>query len=109
MYSFEPLIFDSWGCNMTVSEILQETGQSEASILREHLLLTGLAKLTRYEAECSKFEKKYGQSLVVFKKQINKRHNEENFAAEDDLIDWEFADAALKWWRAQVEELRRAA
>ena len=34
--------------------------------------------------------------------------NEENFEAEDDLLDWEFAHRALMRWRDRAQELRRA-
>ena len=41
---------------MTVSEIIEKTGQSEAAILREHLLLTALSNghATRRSAPCLK-------------------------------------------------------
>ena len=93
---------------MSIFEILDKTGQTESAVLREHLILTGLAKLSRYEAECGYFEKKYGESLKSFEERINRKSQEEDFAQEDDLMDWEYADAALKWWRSQLEELRRA-
>ncbi len=93
---------------MSISDILDKTGQTESAVLREHLILTGLARLSRYEAECAVFEKKYRESLESFKNRINQKREEENFAQEDDLMDWEYSDAALKWWRSQLEDLRRA-
>lgn len=93
---------------MSISEVLDKTGRTESMVLREHLILTGFAKLSRYEAECALFEKKYGESLESFRELVNRRRQEEDFAQEDDLMDWEYTDAALKWWRAQLEELRRA-
>ncbi len=93
---------------MSISEILDKTGQTESMVLREHLILTGLAKLSRYEAECSLFEKKYGESLVSFKERLSQKRQQEDFALEDDLLDWEYADSALKWWRSQLEDLQRA-
>lgn len=93
---------------MSINEILDKTGQTESMVLREHLILTGLAKLSRYEAECSLFEKKYGESLESFKERVNQKLQREDFAQEDDLMDWEYADAALKWWRSQLEDLQRA-
>jgi len=93
---------------MSISDVLNKTGQTEASVLREHLLLTGMAKLSRYEAECSFLEKKYGESLDSFKKRIREKQEHEDFAKEDDLMDWEYADAALKWWLSQLEDIRRA-
>jgi hypothetical protein len=93
---------------MTVSEIIEKTGQSESAILREHLLLTALSKRSRYEAECALFEKKYGQTLDGFQKRVNAQCREEDFTQEDDLLDWEFVDAALKWWQTQIEKLHCA-
>jgi len=92
-----------------LGEILRKTGQTETSVLRDHLLLTGLAKLSRYEAECAIFTQKHGSSLVEFKDRVIQKPYQEIFTEEDDLMDWEFADAALKWWQAQIEELRSAA
>ena len=37
---------------------------------------------------------------------LNQKRNEEDFEQEDDLMDWEFADAALNWWQSQISELR---
>ena len=51
---------------MTVDEILRKEGKNEDAILREHLLFTGLAKFSRYEAECALFAKKYGRSTPIF-------------------------------------------
>lgn len=93
---------------MTVVEILRITGQTEKNVLREHLILTGLARLSRYEAECAHFEKKYGRSLESLQGMLQQKQREEDFAEEDDLMDWEYADAALKWWRIQIEDLRCA-
>jgi len=93
---------------MSINEILDKTGQTESMVLREHLILTGFAKLTRYEAECSLFEKKYGESLEVFKERLSQKREQEDFPQEDDLMDWEYADAALKWWQSQLGDLQRA-
>jgi len=93
---------------MAISEVLDKTGKTESIVVREYLIMTGLAKLSRYEAECAHFEKKYGEPLGSFKKIIDQKRHEEAFTQEDDLMDWEYADAALKWWKSQLEELRRA-
>ena len=93
---------------MSISEVLDKTGRTESMVLREYFILTGLAKLSRYEAECGLFEKKYGESLKSFKGRLERKRQDENFGEEDDLMDWEYADAALKWWRSQLEELRCA-
>jgi len=72
---------------MTVAEILKRTGQTEDSIVREHLLLTALSKQSRYEAECAHFKKMNGQSLESFKKRIEQKRYEEDFAEEDELME----------------------
>ncbi|MFH1076546.1 MAG: hypothetical protein V1753_06865 [Pseudomonadota bacterium] len=94
---------------MSVNEMLNKTGKTETMIVREHLILTGLAKLSRYEAECAFFENKYGECLESFKKRIHQKQQEESFSEEDDIMDWEYADAALRWWRSKIEELQYAA
>lgn len=93
---------------MTISELLAKGGQSESAALREHLIMIGMAKLSRYEAECSFFKNKYQETLASFKGKLSKE-GQEDFVMEDDMLDWEFADAALKWWRSQLEELKSAA
>ena len=93
---------------MTVEEILKRTGQTENSIIREHLLLTALSKLSRYEAECANFEKTNGQTLESFRMIIEMKKGEEDFAEEDELMEWEFANSAYQWWKGQIEELNRA-
>ncbi len=93
---------------MTVAEVLEKTGMSESQVLREHSVLLGLSKISRYEAECRRFESKYGQSLESFRAQQNAKIGQENFVEEEDLSDWEYSDAALKWWRSALEETRRA-
>lgn len=91
---------------MSISEILNKTGQTESVVLREYFILTGLTKLSRYEAECSRFKKKYGEPLESFRDMLNQKRNEEDFEQEDDLMDWEFANAALNWWQSRISELR---
>ncbi len=91
---------------MSIAEILNKTGQTEAMILREYLILTGLSKLSHFEAECARFERKYGESLESFRDILSQKKNEEDFEQEDDLMDWEFADAALNWWQSRISELR---
>jgi hypothetical protein len=91
---------------MSIAEILNKTGQTESMVLREYLILTGLTKLSRYEAECSRLKKKYGQPLESFRDMLNQKRNEEDFEQEDDLMDWEFANAALNWWQSRISELR---
>jgi len=93
---------------MTVAEILTEAGEQQDTVLREHAVLVALSKVSRYEAECSGFISKHGQEFEAFRARIEAMENEENFEAEDDLLDWEFAHRALMRWRDRAQELRRA-
>ena len=70
--------------------------------------LRSLAKISRYEAQCVHFENKYNESLDTFQKYMQ-QEEKEDFAKEDDLMDWEYADAAFQWWKAQLKDIRRAA
>ena len=93
---------------MSINDLLKRTGETESTVVRGHVILTGHAKLSRYEAECAHFRNKYGMSLETFKGQVESKRNEEDFHEEDDLLDWEYAEAALKWWREQIKELQHA-
>jgi hypothetical protein len=33
----------------------------------------------------------------------------EDFDLEDDLLDWQYADAALQWWQSCVQAFQHAA
>ena len=86
----------------TLQNILQKTVQTEQSIVREHLILQALIKISRYQAECAIFQRKYGYSLHDMQ-QVTQKHTE-NFFLEDDLLDWEYADSALQWWQNCLRE-----
>ena len=64
---------------MQFNEVLEKTGQTQTTILREHTILTILTKLSRYEAECSLYEKKYDVSLESFRRELEQKLNSENF------------------------------
>ena len=93
---------------MTVTEILTKAGESEEGALREHAVLLSLAKLSRYQAECASFARKYSESFESFRDRVNGMINEEHFDMEADLMDWEFAHRARAWWQSRVEELHDA-
>ncbi len=93
---------------MTVAEILTRAGETEAGALREHAVLLSLSKLSHYEAECRRFEKKYSDSFEPFHARVRAIQGEEDFEVEDDLIDWEYAHRSREWWACRVEELRNA-
>lgn len=93
---------------MNVGEILTKAGETESGALREHAMLLALSKISRYEAECKHLSAKYGESLESLRNRIEQTEGEENFEVEEDLMDWEYAAAALSWWQSRVEELRNA-
>lgn len=93
---------------MTVDEILSEAGETEAEALRDHAVLLCLSKVSRHEAECGHFKGKHGESIEVFRRRVDNMKEQEDFELEDDLMDWEYADRALKWWQSRAEELQGA-
>jgi hypothetical protein len=72
-------------------------------------LTVALAKVSSYERECAHFRHKYGTALVDFRRQVETLQGSEDFAVEDDLADWEFAEQALQVWQQRAETLRHAA
>jgi hypothetical protein len=72
-------------------------------------LTVALAKVSQYERECLGFRHKYGESLESLQKRVEGTTGYEDFAVEDDLADWGFAERALELWQRRVEVLRRAA
>ena len=90
---------------MQFDEVLERTGQTETTILREHAILTIMTKLSRYEAECALYEKKYDASLESFLSKLEQKLNSENFTEEDDLLDWEYADSARNWWHMKMKDI----
>ena len=71
-------------------------------------LTVALSKVSEYERECGAFRSKYGESLADLKGRVEPERGRENFVVEDDLADWEFAEAALIEWKHRTEVLRRA-
>lgn len=72
-------------------------------------LTVALAKVSGYERECEQLRRKYGMSLEAFQRQVDAMSEHEDFAMEDDLADWQFAERALQLWQKRVETLRHAA
>jgi len=93
---------------MTVTEILRQVGTPQAAVLKEHVTLLALSKLSRYEAECSLFEAKYQEPLSSFRQRLQSMTDKEDFEADDDLADWDFAERAVHWWRETLAALRHA-
>lgn len=94
---------------MTIREVLEKEGISENEALREQAMLVALFRVSRYEVECKRFEDKHGTDLNSLKASNDTKIDAEDIALEDDLMDWEYSDAAVRWWRLRAEELRDAA
>lgn len=92
----------------TTRVLLEEGYRSTDEIFRGWALMTAMARVEHYQAECELFQKKYEQSLAELERATHSMPGQEDFAVEDDLDDWEFADRALAWWQSKVKELRVA-
>lgn len=91
-----------------VGPILREMGfANEKEALREQALLILLSKISRYKAECSLFEKKYGMSFEEFAALVESS-DREDFEKEDDLLDWRFAKETLEELMKEKQEIERA-
>lgn len=89
---------------MTVKELLEHQGLREEDALAETALLTAYSKLSRYDAECALFGSRYGKTLSEQMASLAAAKGNEDFAAEDDVIEWEFAASSAAWIRKQLEE-----
>ena len=91
----------------SIQKVLQKTAQNEQFIVTEHLLFQALTKMSRYDAECAVFKKKYGQALQTLLE--TRSAQTEDFDLEDDLLDWQYANATLQWWQSCVQAFQHAA
>ena len=95
--------------NATTQVLLEDGYRSTDEVFRGWALMTAMSKLEQYRAECESLAKKHGQTLADFERSTHAVKGREDFGAEEDLEDWEFAAQALAWWQAKIEELRGAA
>jgi hypothetical protein len=92
-----------------MTETLTAAGFASPSEAALALSLTiALAKVSRYEREAQHFRHKYGDMLEVVRARVEHATGTEDFAVEDDLADWEFAERGLALWQKRVEILRHA-
>jgi hypothetical protein len=70
--------------------------------LRAHALL----KMEFYRSRMKPFEVKYATTLPRFRRRVEKSA-EEDFAAWDDLMEWEAYYQAYQEWKKRHSELRR--
>lgn len=93
-----------------IAEALAAGGFASVTAAAWEVSLTvALSKVSTYERECASFRHKYSQSLEAWRTRVEGMQGSEDFAMEDDLADWEFAERALHMWQKRVEILRRAA
>jgi hypothetical protein len=93
----------------TMTQVLSAGGFTTPEEAAWEMSLTiALAKISRYERECARFQHKYKEALQSLKERVENMIDQEDFVLEDDLADWEFADQALALWKGRVEVLRRA-
>jgi len=90
----------------TIDRIIEKSGDiNKKEFEKEISLLIALSKRDKYQLECKKFEKKYQMNLDEFERMLHLQKNQEDYAKESDLDDWEFAMASRKWWEKRIEEL----
>lgn len=91
----------------TIDLILEKSGdvENKAAFVKEISLLIALSKRDKYQLECKKFEQKYQTNFDAFEQGLHSQKNQEDYAKESDLDDWEFALASRKWWDKRIEEL----
>jgi hypothetical protein len=70
--------------------------------LRAHALL----KMEFYRSKMKPFEVKYGTTFSRFQRRVAKS-SQEDFAAWDDLLEWEACYRAYQEWKKRHTELRR--
>ncbi len=88
--------------------LLKEGYFSGERLIRDQALLIALSKIEQYKAECDYYEHKYGSLIDDFEAALRAERGKEDFQKEEDLDDWEFASAALKWWTGKADELGSA-
>ncbi|MFB6274066.1 MAG: hypothetical protein ABEL51_14345 [Salinibacter sp.] len=93
----------------TIAAVLTEGGYaSETEAMRDLSLTIALAKVSTYERECRRFQRKYGRSFEELRDQVERQTGDEDFQVDDDLLDWEFASRALTHWRNRLHVLQNA-
>jgi hypothetical protein len=63
-----------------------------------------LSRIDEYRAECAHFSQKYGTTRKEFEDSLRAKKGSEDFEKEKDLDDWEFAEAALRWWSEKKDD-----
>ena len=88
-----------------LSKVYQEMHLSPVELLKDYALSQIQARIQKYEAEASFFATKHESSFEAFRERIESMENQEEFEAEDDLMDWEFAVVSLDYWKEKAREI----
>ncbi len=79
-----------------IGNVFKSFGISDVqSIIKNEAIMLLLSKESKYQAEYDSFKNRYNSEFAAFKQKIE-ASGKEDFEVEDDLMDWEFADNALK-------------
>jgi hypothetical protein len=93
----------------TSEAILSQFGYKDLkSFVKRHASLLLLARIEKYESEVKQFEERYRTNFEALRNKIEQVEGHEDFAMEDDLLDWRFAVEALDRLRKQKQELEDA-
>ena len=90
-----------------ILEALHYTSAEEAAL--DMLLLSARSRYAEFTQEVKQFQEKYQMDFAAFQRLVETRMHEEDFAQEEDLMAWKFAQDAAAYWRQKTEELKRAA
>ena len=88
-----------------IRKVYGELDVSPVGLLKNYALNHIQAKVQKYEAENLSYQGKHKSTFEAFKKKVRLMKNEEDFAWENDLMDWEFAVINLKYWKKKAQEL----
>jgi hypothetical protein len=88
-----------------IRKIYGELDVSPADLLRNYALNHIHAKIQKYEAENRYYRDKHKDTFEAFRRKVQSLKDEEDFAREDDLMDWEFAVINLRYWKKKAREL----
>jgi hypothetical protein len=80
-------------------------GEAQAMVVRD-LRAHALLKLEFYRSKMKPFEAKYATTFPRFRRRVEKA-TQEDFAAWDDLIEWEAYYRSHQEWKKRYAELRQ--
>ena len=95
--------------NATTQVLLEDGYRSTDEVFHGWALMARDVETGTLPGECESLAKKHGRTLDEFESTTHAVKGREDFGAEEDLEDWEFAAHALVWWQAKIEELHVAA